>query len=290
MKKVLCTLAASALFLLTTGTGSITLANGKVKSATSKACPTPPKRHHKVHCPTPCEEPVTCETVACEPVCNPCPPQPCYMFQTGPYVGALIGYNHMWGKSKAKMFDFFLADAKKTSNSFIGELELGWRYVFPMGFTTGFEVAADFSNDHVKSNLTLLPPPFTNISTLGHKFKRNFSLVPSFTVGMIFCSNWHAFAKFGLGVSWFKDHLTTADGRTFKTNKRKAGFVPELGLEYGYNCNLSIIGTVGYEIYEQAQSKYAAPILSRTGIRQNHVEMTVAPRFFNAKIGLLYRM
>jgi hypothetical protein len=191
----------------------------------------------------------------------------------------------MWAKTKGRLFDFFRASSKKTSNSFIGELELGWRYVFPLGLTAGFEVAGDFSNDHVKATLPFLPNTVF-ATTVQHKIKRNFSLVPSFTFGKIICNNWHVFAKFGLGVSWFKNHLETANGSSSKKNKTLAGFVPELGLEYGYNCNLSVIGTVGYELYDKMHTKYRSPIVRFQGV---DIDTQVKPKFFNAKIGLLYR-
>lgn len=240
-------------------------------------------QHSKNPCTVTCETP---ESWAC-PECSICPPCLTGFFQTGPYVGALLGYNHMWAKSKSTItfpnrstLPRNVASSKKESDSVIGEFVMGWRYVFPLGVTSGIEVAGDLSNDHIEPTLQ------TALFNFKHKFKRDFSLTPSLTIGHIFCEHWHAFVKLGLGVSWIKTHLTNLrTGAGFKKSKVKAGFVPAVGLEYSYNCNLSVVGTMGYEVYERVNSSYP---LSVPGVdAQGNV--TVKPRFFNAKIGVLYK-
>lgn len=267
------------------GGNSIALADGGIATTPKAKCPPKPKhRRHKVHCPPPC--PVVCEVP--EPCAVKCPPCPTGLYQTGPYAGALIGYSHMWAKSKStlllparpSLLPIAIASSKKHSDSFLGELELGWRYVFPLGFTTGIEVAADFTDDHVSPSLQ------TALFNFRHKFKRNFSVTPALTIGHVFCYNWHAFVKLGVGVSWIKTHLTNVTtGTTFKKTKTKAGFAPSVGLEYAFNCNLSAVGTVGYEIYERVQSFYPLPI-PNANLNAN---VRVVPKFFNTKIGVLYR-
>jgi hypothetical protein len=282
MKKIVAMFISGVLAVMTCGIVSTTWANGVVKKNGSSLCPPKKKYPHKVHHPHSCPpEPCSSSCNPCPPVCDPCMPCPPGVFQTGPYLGALVGYNYMWAKTKSVLFNTSRASSRKDSDNVIGEIALGWRYVFPLGLTAGFEVDGDGGNDRIKAILNF---PTT---ILNHKLKRNFSVVPSFTFGKIFCCHWHAFVKLGIGASWFKEHLIVpSTNGTFKKTKTKAGFVPEVGLEYGFNKSLSILGMVGYEVYERISTRYVNPIAGNNG----DVTVKVTPKFFNAKVGLLYRM
>jgi opacity protein-like surface antigen len=234
--------------------------------------------HHKPHCPIAC--PVL-------PACPPC------LYHTGFYGGALIG----WSRMDASIKDHFQTtdpvllsstlSKKKHSDSVIGELQVGWRYLFRNNFTTGIEVAGTVDDSSIKARLTHLGGPDAQI-----KYKRQYAAIPSLTFGKVFCCNWHGFIKLGVGLSRFKTKFTNLDvgGPSFTKKKTKAGFVPALGLEYAFNQHVSFIGTAAYEWYERVNSGFINTVPPVPAGAFSNDKVKVKTRFFNLKVGALFKV
>lgn len=254
--------------------------------ANGTVCPPKPKHHaHKSHHEH-------------HPVCAEAPcPAPASLYHSGFYAGAAVGWSHM----RAKMHNRFIVtnptvlaqnssqSGTKNSNSVVGELLLGWRYVFPECYTAGFEVAGDISNNSGKRAFTHTQ---NEVFLFNVKFKNRFKVIPSVVIGKVFNCNWHAFLKLGMGIARFKTDLSNVEdinkgfNSAFDKHKTKLGFVPAIGMEYAFTQCVSAVGTVSYEIYKKVNSNFnnvANGALSSDAVK-------VKPRFVTAKLGILFKI
>lgn len=251
------------------------MANGTVKSKESCA----PKIHHKNAHATP-------HAHHAKECCVP--PS---LFATGFYGGAMVGWSHMRAKLKNQFVLTEPADfaqnttlrKSKSSDSVVGELFLGGRYLFCDDLTAGLEVAGDLDNHSEKNTFE------HDLARFQVKFKHRFTLIPSLVVGKVFACNVHGFIKLGVGISRFKTDLFNLDDQTsFKKNKTKYGFVPAVGLEYAVNHCISVLGTVSYEKYQQIKSNFSNVVLGPEFITSDTAK--VRPRFMATKLGVLIKI
>lgn len=248
-------------------------ANGTVK----KSAPAKKRVHKRSQkaIPCPCPAPVA----ECP---SPVPPCPEVFFKTGAYAGAQIGYNYMRGKINNTFAPVGAAahsdTGTKTDNGIIGELFFGWRYFYHSGISFGAEVAANIESNGLRKDIT---HP-TNLFKM--KFERTFSIVPAITLGRTFQDRWHFFGKLGLGISRFKTKIhNNATQQKFSKEKTRLGVVPSLGLEYGVNNYISLLGTVTYEYYSNESRTFQN--VDGTGGQMTNKMRRV--QYISPKIGLV---
>jgi len=159
---------------------------------------------------------------------------------------------------------------------------LGARYRFPCEITGGVELAGTVADPTTR--FTLGHP---NNLTFTAKVTRRYCLIPSLTVGKIFCCHWHAFFKMGLGISYVNINVFNPNfGTHRKRENRQLGVVPAVGLEYAYSQNISLLATAAYEYYKKMKVEFHSPLPRVIARDTAHVKL----QFINVKIGFLYRL
>jgi opacity protein-like surface antigen len=212
-------------------------------------------------------------------------------FLAGAQVGASFGdgkFNSTLNVNPALVVnkDSQTGSARKTSALF--GLLGGYRHIYHQDFTLGFLVELNLlTNNELNKRLVhtgLGNAPFTN------KVKKTFTVIPTVTVGKIFCGRWHASLGLGLAIARFK-HQADFGGTNAASasgSVTKVGFAPSLGIEYATTNNVSLFGNVAYEMYGRSTKTLNFPTFLIGGVPSTY-RTSVKPSYFTFKLGAMYR-
>ncbi|MGV8948741.1 MAG: outer membrane protein [Candidatus Paracaedibacter sp.] len=167
----------------------------------------------------------------------------------------------------------------------------GYRQVLHEGYTVGFNIEANFfNNDELSKKIAHFsnPPPSIDIN---NRLKRSFNVIPSVSLGRVFCGRWHASLGLGLAITKFKQqiNITSAPLRPLSANVSgtKLGFVPSVGLEYAATQNISLTGNISYEIYKKLNNSFN---VDATGApAPSSYTSSISPKYLMFKVGATYR-
>lgn len=208
-------------------------------------------------------------------------------FLAGGHVGASFGsgrFNSNFDTNDVNLGVSSVSGRANKTSALFGVLG-GYRHVFQEGYTIGFDISANiFTNNELKKQLTHdigADFPFDN------KLSRRFSVIPSINFGKTFCGRWHVALGLGLGVSRFHQHVYSVDfNTTGKSSTTKLGFVPSVGVEYAATQNISITGSLSYEIYKKVHKKFDTLVPELAG---SSYTSSISPRYLTLKVGAVYR-
>jgi hypothetical protein len=286
MKFKLQTVSAIS-FALALGSISVAQADGGVGAAPVKQRKHhKPQKHHVPHCPPKHVHHHHCPVV---------PEGPC--FKSGFYAGLQGGYSLMHGKYNNDYFDAIsVSTLNKTlwNSGIVGEILFGGRYLWENCVITGVEVSALVDSNRLRHNFlhpaTFLPNEIVPFSS---QVRRQYAFIPSVVLGYQFCKRWHAFLKLGASFSYFKIREDNLNDRiTFKHRTRKTTFIPQIGLEYALNCDLSFQGSFAYEHFSRVGKQFQ-PVLPETApaVAGNFYNARVKrPQYFTLKFGMLVKI
>lgn len=214
-------------------------------------------------------------------------------FKSGFLAGAHVGYSFGSGKFNNTfnanpgfaLAPSSLSGSSKKSGALFGIFG-GYRHIFNQSYTIGanLEVNIFGSNELNKQLIHTFPPLSIPVTT---RFKRTFNVIPSVTLGKIFCGHYHVSLGLGLAFARFKQQVinnfnnnTNVSGSNTQT---KMGVVPSLGVEYAATKNVSIYGNLSYEIYSKL-SKTVSPDFGG-----GSYATSIKPKYTTLKVGAVYR-
>lgn len=221
-------------------------------------------------------------------------------FRSGFLAGAHVGYSFGSGKfnSTSKLGPavgaVFVSPSSDISSSAnksgpLFGIFVGYRHLLNQSFTFGLNLEANVfgSNEFRKQ----LDHTFTNILGASvarsyiNRMKKTFNVIPSVAIGKIFCDHYHVSFGLGLAIARFKQQVERPSILTLRSTQTKIGVVPSLGVEYAATKNVSIYGSLSYEIYSKISKLYDTNVAS-TG---STYTSSMKPRYATLKVGASYR-
>ena len=219
-------------------------------------------------------------------------------FKSGFLAGAHVGYSFGSGKfnntltqTNPGVVALLVNPASTVSSSASKSGPLfgvfgGYRQLFNQNYTLGVILEANIlgSNEFSKQ----ATHTFTTVGgvvvplSVTNRMKRTFNVIPSVSVGKVFCDRYHVSLGLGVAIARFKQQVTfpVASRGSAQT---KIGIVPSIGVEYAATKNVSIVGNFSYEIYKKINKIYndlPGGIVYASSVK---------PRYATLKIGAAYR-
>ena len=221
-------------------------------------------------------------------------------YKTGFYGGAALGY------ATDKLHDTFYYDniasggtqqsitLNPTSHSVTGDLVIGGRILLNNGFMPGFDVTV--STIRSKWDIDF---PFRDFTSLGDpalhvKVEKSYTVTPALVLGAVLKEKYYLFTKLGVSIDRVKTTITDPQAGGGKNSQSEflLGFSANVGLEYAFNDQWSIMGMVGYEITRDSEyeSRSYQPVingLSRVG--RDIASHKIHTQTYTQKIGVIYK-
>ncbi len=218
-------------------------------------------------------------------------------YKTGFLAGAQVGASFGNGKFNSTFNPPAIGGV--TSTSFSGSANktaalfgilAGYRTVFNQDSTFGFNLEANvFSNNQLNKQFQFFANTLAD-STVNNQLKKTYSIIPSVTLGKVFCGRWHASLGLGLAISRFKQTVTgvagAVVGSSASANQNKIGIVPSVGIEYAASPNVSFTGNLSYEIYGKVSKTFQDAAKFGTGASYLS---SIKPKYLTLKVGAVYK-
>jgi opacity protein-like surface antigen len=211
-------------------------------------------------------------------------------YKSGFLAGAQVGVASGKGTFNAAFNPFIGAidsqsgSARKTGPIF--GLLAGYRHVFNHDWMIGLILEGNVLGS---SELSKQLSHFNNTTPIIQKVKKTYNVIPTVTIGNIFCGRWHASLGLGLAIARFKQNVVSAVPGvpgSVSGSQTKVGFVPSIGVEYAANQNVSLFGNVSYEVYGKVSKTIAQNALF--GVRNTYTS-SIKPKYLTLKVGAVYR-
>lgn len=213
-------------------------------------------------------------------------------FKSGFLAGAHVGYSFGSGKFTGTLdlvpalapSSIITGSARKSA--FLFGVLGGYRHIFNDGYTIGANLEVDiYGSNEVTKRLEQPPAP---VVPFNNRLKRNYSVIPSMTLGKIFCGRYHVALGLGLGITRFNLQVDNIlQQRSQSASQTKLGFVPSIGVEYAATHNVSLVGNISYEMYKKISKKFVN-ILNAGAVTANYTS-SISPKYVNLKLGVVYR-
>jgi hypothetical protein len=164
----------------------------------------------------------------------------------------------------------------------------GYRWIFEQGLTLQGDVGGNYFfnselNKQMDHFLRRTKFPFDNT------LRRHWNMIISLNIGKIFFDRWHASIGLGLGMTQLHQKIYSLFDSTRIANKSfvNAGFVPSIRIEYALDQNISLVGSMNYEMYQKTKVTFIETITPlQPGSSYSSV---VSPRYLNVTLGANYR-
>lgn len=212
-------------------------------------------------------------------------------FLAGGHVGVSFGsgkFNSTYSINPAFLNNSSSANGTARKTATLIGISGGYRHIFNQGYTVAFNLEANFFiNNELNKQLAHFtsPPPAVSVN---NRLKKNFNVIPSISLGKIFCGQWHASIGLGLAFAKFRQQVNVLSPINVSTNtsQTKLGVVPSVGLEYAATKNVSLIGNISYEIYKKVSKKFSN---SNFGPAPSSYTSSISPRYVAMKVGAVYK-
>lgn len=174
------------------------------------------------------------------------------------------------------------AKARRTSG-LVGIIG-GYRHIFNEWYTLGMDISLNFLT---KNDLTKLINHIHDFN-FRNTLSRQYNVTPSINLGKIICDRFHVSLGLGLAISRFKLRVDDVDNpASYNTSQTRLGFVSAVGVEYAVTHNVSILGNVSYEIYQNMKKTFN--VNSSTGLPNSKYTSSIRPQYLTFKVGMVYR-
>jgi len=222
---------------------------------------------------------------------------PCY-FKSGFLAGAHVGVTNGWGRfnstfsiNPALPVNSSLASGSARKTAFLLGVFGAYRYVFNQEYMIGVNLEANsFMNNELNKELEhfAAPPPGVGAN---NRLRKHSNIMPSISFGKIFCDRWYAYIGLGLAVARFKQQVTisipAAPSLSVSGSRTSLGFVPSLGVEYAVTRDISLSGSINYEIYKKLSNSLNVnvPVV----LTPSSYASSISPKDLTFKVGVGYR-